>query len=155
VDSTRFHVHGVYGSGEEGQTVDAGDEPRAIRLTHGYSRDHRPDLQQWAMNLVCADSGGSCPPATPRRGVQGQDEALPRLGGLTLVGLWGPRPWVPPYPGPRDIKASAGAGVWIETCFSAMVRSLGLHRTVEASGSTRRFLGCGLDAPAPCATMRG
>jgi len=58
VDATRFHVHGVYGSGEEGQTVDAGDEPRAIRLTHGYSRDHRPDLQQWGMNRVCADSGG-------------------------------------------------------------------------------------------------
>jgi len=57
-DATRFHAHGVYGSGEEGQTVDAGDEPRAIRLTHGYSRDHRPDLQQWVMNLVCADSGG-------------------------------------------------------------------------------------------------
>jgi transposase len=31
VDSTSFHVHGVYGSGEEGQTVDAGDEPLAIR----------------------------------------------------------------------------------------------------------------------------
>jgi transposase len=100
VDSTSFHVHGVYGSGEEGQTVDAGDEPLAIRLTHGYSRDHRPDLQRWVMNRVCADSGGSCPPATPRRGVQGQDEALHRFGGLTLVGLWGPRPWVPPYPGP-------------------------------------------------------
>jgi len=100
VDATRFHVHGVCGSGEEGQTVDAGDEPRAIRLTHGYSRDHRPDLQRWVMNRVCADSGGSCPPATPRRGVQGQDEALHRFGGLTLVGLWGPRPWVPPYPGP-------------------------------------------------------
>ena len=58
VDSTSFHVHGVYRSGEEGQTADAGDEALAIRLTHGYSRDHRPDLQQWVMNLVCADSGG-------------------------------------------------------------------------------------------------
>jgi len=57
-DATSFHAHGVYGSGEEGQTVDAGDEPRAIRVTYGYSRDHRPDLQQWVMNLVCADSGG-------------------------------------------------------------------------------------------------
>jgi len=111
VDSTSFHAHGVYGSGEEGQTVDAGDEPRAIRLTYGYSRDHRPDLQQWVMNLVCADSGGSCPPATPRRGVQGQDGALHRLGGLTLVGLWGPRPWVPPYPGPTQRRAQElGAG---------------------------------------------
>jgi len=30
----------------------------AIRVTHGYSRDHRPDLQRWVMNRVCADSGG-------------------------------------------------------------------------------------------------
>ncbi|WP_119340932.1 IS1634 family transposase, partial [Meiothermus hypogaeus] len=58
VDSTSFHVHGVYGSEEEGQVTDAGDEALAIRLTHGYSRDHRPDLKQWVMNLVCADSGG-------------------------------------------------------------------------------------------------
>ncbi len=58
VDSTSFHVHGVYGSGEEGQTADAGDEALAIRLTHGYSRDHRPDLKQWVMNLICADTGG-------------------------------------------------------------------------------------------------
>lgn len=58
VDSTRFHVHGVYGSGKESQTADAGDEALPIRLTHGYSRDHRPDLRQWVMNLVCADTGG-------------------------------------------------------------------------------------------------
>jgi hypothetical protein len=42
--------------------------------------------------------------------MQGQDEDLHRFWrGLALVELWGPRPWVPPYPGPRDIKASAGA----------------------------------------------
>ncbi len=57
VDSTSVHVHGVYGSGEEGQR-DTGDEPLVIRLTHGYSRDHRPDLKQWVMGLVCADTGG-------------------------------------------------------------------------------------------------
>ena len=52
-------------------------------------------------------------------------------------------------------RTGSCGGLWIETRFSARVRSLGLHRTVEASGSTRRLLGCGLDAPAPCATMRG
>jgi transposase len=58
-DATSFHVHGQY----EG----LGEEVGAIRLTHGYSRDHRPDLQQWVMNLVCADTGGfpcSSPPGT-------------------------------------------------------------------------------------------
>ncbi len=76
VDSTSFHVHGVYGSGEEGQTVDAGDEPLAIRLTHGYSRDHRPDLQQWVMNLVCADTGGIPLLFAPGDGNQSDREAL-------------------------------------------------------------------------------
>jgi transposase len=38
VDSTSFHVHGQY----EG----LGEEVGAIRLTYGYSRDHRPDLKR-------------------------------------------------------------------------------------------------------------
>jgi transposase len=49
-DATSFHVHGQY----EG----LGEEVGAIRVTYGYSRDHRPDLKQWVMNLVCADTGG-------------------------------------------------------------------------------------------------
>jgi transposase len=43
-DATSFHVHGQY----EG----LGEEVGAIRVTYGYSRDHRPDLKRWAMNLV-------------------------------------------------------------------------------------------------------
>jgi hypothetical protein len=50
VDATSFHVHGRHEGTEE--------EARAIRITHGYSRDHRPDLKQWVMDLVCADTGG-------------------------------------------------------------------------------------------------
>ena len=49
-DATSFHVHGRYEGTEE--------EARAIRIAHGYSRDHRPDLKQWVMSLVCADTGG-------------------------------------------------------------------------------------------------
>jgi transposase len=49
-DATSFHVHGQY----EG----LGEEVGAIRVTYDYSRDHRPDLKQWVMNLVCADTGG-------------------------------------------------------------------------------------------------
>ncbi|MBT9139047.1 MAG: hypothetical protein DDT31_01627 [Syntrophomonadaceae bacterium] len=47
IDSTSFHVHGKY----EGQ------EPEAVEITHGYSRDHRPDLKQFMMNLICAGDG--------------------------------------------------------------------------------------------------
>ena len=35
VDSTSFHVDGEYTNQEEG----------SIEITHGYSRDHRPDLK--------------------------------------------------------------------------------------------------------------
>jgi hypothetical protein len=33
----------------------------AVRLTHGCSRDHRPDLQRWVVNPVRADTGGDSP----------------------------------------------------------------------------------------------
>jgi transposase len=46
-DSSSFHVHGEYSKQEEG----------AIEITHGYSRDHRPDLKQFMMNLICVGDG--------------------------------------------------------------------------------------------------
>ena len=47
LDSTSFHVHGAYENQEEG----------SIEITHGYSRDHRPDLKQFMMNMVCVGDG--------------------------------------------------------------------------------------------------
>ncbi len=76
VDSTSFHVHGVYGSGEEGQAAEEGDQALPIRISHGYSRDHRPDLKQWVMNLVCADTGGIPLLFAPGDGNQSDQEAL-------------------------------------------------------------------------------
>jgi len=40
-------VDGEYGKEEEG----------SIEITHGYSRDHRPDLKQFMMNLICVEDG--------------------------------------------------------------------------------------------------
>jgi len=71
VDSTSFHVHGQY----EG----LGEEAGAIRVTYGYSRDHRPDLQQWVMNLVCADTGGIPLLFAPGDGNQSDRAELVRL----------------------------------------------------------------------------
>jgi hypothetical protein len=69
---------------------------------------------------------GSCPLATPRQGMQGQDEALHRFWrGLTLVEFWGPRPWVPPYPGPRDIKGERGGKVGCGRAFLRGLRPFG------------------------------
>ena len=47
LDSTSFHVDGAYAS----------SEPGAIEITYGYSRDHRPDLKQFMMNLICVGDG--------------------------------------------------------------------------------------------------
>ena len=41
LDSTSFHVDGKYAS----------PEPGVIEITYGYSRDHRPDLKQFMMNM--------------------------------------------------------------------------------------------------------
>lgn len=49
LDSTSFHVDGKYES-----DIDA----NSIRLTKGYSRDHRPDLNQVILNLITENQAG-------------------------------------------------------------------------------------------------
>ncbi|MCS7219569.1 MAG: IS1634 family transposase [Thermus sp.] len=78
VDATSFHVHGAY-EGWEGEEVAVSDHLRAIRVVHGYSRDHRPDLKQWVMNLICADTGGIPLLYAPGDGNQSDREALVSL----------------------------------------------------------------------------
>jgi transposase len=67
-DATSFHVHGQY----EGLREEVG----AIRITHGYRRDHRPDFKPWVMNLVCADTGGIPLCFAPGNGNQSDQGAL-------------------------------------------------------------------------------
>jgi transposase len=59
LDSTSFHLHGKYEEDplphtDQDETV---AEPTAIEITYGYSRDHRPDLKQFVMNLICTGDG--------------------------------------------------------------------------------------------------
>jgi len=67
LDATSMSVQGEYVSDfEEASAVapesETPDETTAeatpIRLCRGYSRDHRPDLKQFLMTLVCAADGG-------------------------------------------------------------------------------------------------
>jgi len=44
LDSSSFHVHGEY-------EIEDADE-QAITITHGYSRDHRPDLKQVVAQMI-------------------------------------------------------------------------------------------------------
>jgi transposase len=55
LDSTSFAVDGEYA----GELPDgASDEPKAIQICRGYSRDHRPELKQFLVNLICSRDGG-------------------------------------------------------------------------------------------------
>ena len=54
IDSTSFAVDGQYASSPETWVEGA---PVPMRVTYGYSRDHRPDLKQFVMNLVCWGDG--------------------------------------------------------------------------------------------------
>jgi len=52
IDTSSFHVNGVYNSGQE-------DVPEGvIHITQGYSRDHRPDLNQVILQLICEHQAG-------------------------------------------------------------------------------------------------
>jgi transposase len=74
LDSSSFHVDGEYlsdssedsavtkedspTSDESANTQDlAADEPKTITITHGYSRDHRPDLKQFVVDTICTADG--------------------------------------------------------------------------------------------------
>jgi transposase len=51
-DSTSFHLDGVYNSDSYKET------DSCIHLTQGYSRDHRPDLNQACLNMIVENSSG-------------------------------------------------------------------------------------------------
>jgi len=51
LDSTSFHTDGQYNSADEAQEG-------VIHITKGYSRDHRPDLNQVILQLICERQAG-------------------------------------------------------------------------------------------------
>ena len=72
LDSTSFHVHGKYEyklpevcfiTGEfspddpKWSDVEETVVPNPIEITYGYSRDHRPDLKQFILDLICSGDG--------------------------------------------------------------------------------------------------
>ncbi|MCF2148503.1 IS1634 family transposase [Desmonostoc muscorum LEGE 12446] len=70
LDSSSMHVHGEYNTSLpevifENQKVGNNQEleeltvksPKEITITYGYSRDHRPDLKQFIIELICSGDG--------------------------------------------------------------------------------------------------
>jgi transposase len=65
LDSSSFAVTGEYVVPAAVAAVPAatedgppGDDIQPITICRGYSRDHRPDLKQYMLNLVCSQDGG-------------------------------------------------------------------------------------------------
>jgi transposase len=65
LDSSSFAVTGEYVVPAAVAVVPAatedgppGDDIQPITICRGYSRDHRPDLKQYMLNLVCSQDGG-------------------------------------------------------------------------------------------------
>ena len=57
LDATSLSVHGRYGQAES-ENQEEEEEPKPIHLTYGYSRDHRPDLKQFLVDLMVSGDGG-------------------------------------------------------------------------------------------------
>ncbi|MBD2181897.1 IS1634 family transposase [Planktothrix sp. FACHB-1355] len=70
LDSSSMHVHGEYNTSlpevvfarQQAVNTQESEElgvksPKEIRLTYGYSRDHRPDLKQFIIELICSGDG--------------------------------------------------------------------------------------------------
>lgn len=57
LDTTAFSLQGKY---EDDESEEDG-EPQPITITYGHSKDHRPDLKQAIMGLICANQ--TCIPA--------------------------------------------------------------------------------------------
>ncbi len=72
LDSSSFHLHGKYESelpsvsfansqtdSDRADSIPANpaSSPVAIKITYGYSRDHRPDLKQFILDLICSSDG--------------------------------------------------------------------------------------------------
>ena len=67
LDSSSFHLHGEYrtnptdiiinNKNENKSEIVETSEPEEIKITYGYSRDHRPDLKQFIIDLICSGDG--------------------------------------------------------------------------------------------------
>jgi transposase len=71
LDASSFHVHGEYESSlpevyihkqatstdEASVGINETAVPQPIVITYGYSRDHRPDLKQFILDVICSEDG--------------------------------------------------------------------------------------------------
>jgi transposase len=76
LDSSTFSLHGAY-EGPEGDGAEA--QPETIQITHGYAKDHRPDLKQATLALICSQQSAIPTWLAALDGNQSDHESLPEL----------------------------------------------------------------------------
>lgn len=54
LDSSSFSVEGSY---EIGSSDESTKSIESVKITYGYSKDHRPDLKQFIMDVICTGDG--------------------------------------------------------------------------------------------------
>ena len=72
LDSTGFHTDGKYNNNDS--------EAGVIRITKGYSRDHRFDLNQVVLQLICERQAGIPLLMEPLSGNSSDIDAFPQNG---------------------------------------------------------------------------
>jgi len=58
LDSTSFALEGEYASEKGSDSATEQETPQAVEICRGYSRDHRPELKQFLVNLISSADGG-------------------------------------------------------------------------------------------------
>lgn len=58
LDSSSFHVHGEYNQQQRDPNKHNADTESAITITYGYSREKRPDLKQFLVDLMASSDEG-------------------------------------------------------------------------------------------------
>jgi transposase len=58
LDSTSISVQGKYKERIEDEEDEEEEQTKAIKIKFGYSRDKRPDLKQFMLNMICSGDGG-------------------------------------------------------------------------------------------------
>lgn len=77
VDTTSFSVAGEYAITEAEKPEEKTNNPQVIKLTHGFSKDHRPDLKQAVLSMAVAGGSGVPLWMTPCDGNASDKKTLP------------------------------------------------------------------------------
>ena len=80
LDSTSISLQGEYAV----EALDEGDEPKPIRITYGYSKDHRPDLKQAVLGIISANSSSLPVWLSALDGNRSDSKSFPDLVGAYL-----------------------------------------------------------------------